>query len=199
MVFAGSFLLDIGGITTVPLAFSQNQDQVPSVSNAQQAKEVTAPSTQQKDGDTMSTSTVPPSPPGLPVAEGAVNMAEGPQDLQPLSYDPTTRRDPFAALININKGRGVRRASLPPLQQVGLTELNVIGVLWGGFGFTAMVQTPDGKGYSVRRGTLVGPNNGVVTSITKNGLVVTERFTDIYGRQKEREHIKLLHAEEEFE
>ena len=44
-------------------------------------------------------------------------------------------------------------SSLPPLQRVGLTELSLIGVLWGNYGYTAMVQTPDGKGYSIRRGT----------------------------------------------
>ena len=114
------------------------------------------------------------------------------------SYDPSGRRDPFAALIQ-GKKKGQSKKNLPPLQRVGLTEINLIGIIWGGFGYTAMVQTPDGKGYSLRRGTRIGPNNGVVTKITKNGIVVTERYTDIYGKEEEREHVKLLHTSEESE
>ena len=60
-----------------------------------------------------------------------------------------------------------------------------------------MVQTPDGKGYVVRRGTKIGSNNGVVSKITESGLVVTERFTDIYGKEQEREYVKLLRTDEE--
>lgn len=114
------------------------------------------------------------------------------------SYDPSGRRDPFSALIQ-GKEKGETDTTLPPLQRVGLTEINLIGIIWGGFGYTGMVQTPDGKGYSVRRGTRIGPNNGVVTKITKNGIVVTERYTDIYGKEEEREHVKLLHTSEESE
>ena len=86
--------------------------------------------------------------------------------------------------------------TLPPLQRVGLTELSLIGVLWGNYGYTAMVQTPDGKGYSIRRGTRIGPNNGVVSSITERGIIVQERFTDGYGNKQEREYVKLLHPKE---
>ena len=114
------------------------------------------------------------------------------------SYDPSGRRDPFTALIQSNQ-KGKADKTVPPLQRVGLTEVNLIGIIWGGFGYTAMVQTPDGKGYSVRRGTRVGPNNGVVTKISKKGIVVTERYTDIYGKEQEREHVKHLHTSEESE
>ena len=91
------------------------------------------------------------------------------------------------------------KRSLPPLQRAGLTEINLIGIIWGGFGYTAMVQTPDGKGYSVRRGTRIGPNNGIVSKVTQNSIVVTERYTDIYGKDQEREYVKLLHPSEESE
>lgn len=111
------------------------------------------------------------------------------------SYDPSGRRDPFLPMVQL--GQQVEQdASLPPLQRVGLTELSLIGVLWGNYGYTAMVQTPDGKGYSIRRGTRIGPNNGVVSSITERGIIVQERFTDVYGNKQEREYVKLLHPKE---
>ena len=112
-----------------------------------------------------------------------------------VSYDPSGRRDPFLPMFQ--PGQQVELdSSLPPLQRVGLTELSLIGVLWGNYGYTAMVQTPDGKGYSIRRGTRIGPNNGVVSSITERGIIVQERFTDVYGNKQEREYVKLLHPKE---
>ncbi|HZS12046.1 MAG TPA: pilus assembly protein PilP, partial [Nitrospirales bacterium] len=96
------------------------------------------------------------------------------------SYNPSGRREPFLAIVR--KSAGEEDASnLPPLQRTSLSELGLIGIVWGGFGFTAMVQAPDGRGYSVRPGTRIGPNNGIVSSITENAVVVQERFTDVYG------------------
>ena len=111
------------------------------------------------------------------------------------SYDPSGRRDPFLPMIQLGQ-QTEQDVTLPPLQRVGLTELSLIGVLWGNYGYMAMVQTPDGKGYSIRRGTRIGPNNGVVSSITERGIIVQERFTDVYGNKQEREYVKLLHPKE---
>lgn len=111
------------------------------------------------------------------------------------SYDPSGRRDPFVPVLK-QLGLGQIDPTLPPLQRVGLTEMNLIAVIWGAYGNTAMVQTPDGNGYTVRRGTRVGPNNGVVSAVTEKGIVVQERFTDVYGTKQEREYVKLLHPKE---
>ena len=111
------------------------------------------------------------------------------------SYDPSGRRDPFAPVLQ-QLGLGPIDPTLPPLQRVGLTEMNLIAVIWGAYGSTAMVQTPDGNGYTVRRGTRIGPNNGVVSAVTEKGIVVQERFTDVYGSKQEREYVKLLHPKE---
>lgn len=110
-------------------------------------------------------------------------------------YDPSGRRDPFAPIIQEFQPGKVDE-NLPPLQRVTLTELNLIAIVWGAYGYTAMVQTPEGYGYTVRRGTRVGQNNGVVSAITERGIIVQERFTDMYGKKQEREHVKLLHPKE---
>ena len=115
--------------------------------------------------------------------------------VSPHSYDPSGRRDPFAPVLQ-QLGLGPIDPTLPPLQRVGLTEMNLIAVVWGAYGYTAMVQTPDGNGYTVRRGTRIGPNNGVVSAVTEKGIVVQERFTDVYGSKQEREYVKLLHPKE---
>jgi type IV pilus assembly protein PilP len=84
----------------------------------------------------------------------------------------------------------------PPIQRVAVAELTVIGIVWGGFGYTAMVQAPDGKGYTVQRGARIGNNNGVVSAITEKAVIVEERFTDIYGKKQVREYAKPLHVKE---
>jgi type IV pilus assembly protein PilP len=111
-------------------------------------------------------------------------------------YSPGGRRDPFAAIVERGAG-ALGEDELPPLQRATLTELNLIGIMWGGFGYVAMVQTPDGKGYTVTRGTRIGPNKGVVRAVTDKAIVVEEQFTDIYGKKQVREFVKPLHAEEE--
>jgi type IV pilus assembly protein PilP len=110
-------------------------------------------------------------------------------------YDPSGRRDPFAPIVQ-ELQPGKTDTTLPPLQRVTLTELNLIAIVWGAYGYTAMVQTPEGHGYTVRRGTRIGQNNGVVSAITERGIIVQERFTDVYGKKQEREYVKLLHPKE---
>ncbi len=110
-------------------------------------------------------------------------------------YDPSGRRDPFAPIVQ-ELQPGKTDTTLPPLQRVTLTELNLIAIVWGAYGYTAMVQTPEGHGYTVRRGTRIGQNNGVVSAVTERGIIVQERFTDVYGKKQEREHVMLLHPKE---
>ena len=110
-------------------------------------------------------------------------------------YDPSGRRDPFSPVLQ-QLQPGKVDANLPPLQRINVTELNLIAIVWGAYGYTAMVQTPDGFGYAIRRGTRLGLNNGVVSAITERGIIVQERFTDVYGKKQEREFVKLLHPKE---
>jgi type IV pilus assembly protein PilP len=121
----------------------------------------------------------------LPLTDGVAGVG----------YDPSGRRDPFAPIIQ-ELQPGKVDTTLPPLQRVTLTELNLIAIMWGAYGYTAMVQTPEGHGYTVRRGTRIGQNSGVVSAITERGIIVQERFTDVYGKKQEREYVKLLHPKE---
>ena len=145
---------------------------------------------------------VPRHAPSSTVAVAPGNENAQPAALNPMvepvrahTYDPSGRRDPFVPVLE-QVGLGSIDPTLPPLQRVGLTEINLIAVVWGAYGNAAMVQTPDGNGYTVRRGTRIGPNNGMVTAVTDKGIVVQERFTDVYGSKQEREYVKLLHPKE---
>jgi type IV pilus assembly protein PilP len=133
-----------------------------------------------------------------PAVEGEASVpypAQLPDIGSGFGYDPSGRRDPFAPVVQ-QLQPGKMDANLPPLQRVNLTELNLIAIVWGAYGYTAMVQTPEGFGYTIRRGTRLGQNNGVVSAITERGIIVQERFTDVYGKKQEREYVKLLHPKE---
>lgn len=112
------------------------------------------------------------------------------------TYDPDGRRDPFRSIL-VTSVTAKSLKSLPPLLRVEVGELQLIGIVWGGFGYSAMVQTPEGKGYTIHVGTPVGPNNGVVRRITGGYLTIQEKYTDIFGEKKVRE-VKLdLHPQKE--
>jgi type IV pilus assembly protein PilP len=158
----------------------------------QDAVKVPAPADLPKDSSPPALAPAPPMEPGGSDAVPAV---------PPLvigGYDPAGRRDPFAPVLS-QLAPGQVDPTLPPLQRVGLTDMNLIAIIWGGYGYTAMVQTPDGNGYTVRKGTRIGPNAGVVSAVTEKGIIVQERFTDVYGRKQEREYVKLLHPKEGLE
>jgi type IV pilus assembly protein PilP len=61
----------------------------------------------------------------------------------------------------------------------------------------AMVETPDGKGYTLRIGTAVGPGKGRVKKITDKEVVVEEDYNDFYGVKKSKETTLELHTKEE--
>jgi type IV pilus assembly protein PilP len=147
----------------------------------------------------VSKDTLPTSPAPLPVPVPAMTDAMPGAPPAPVGgYDPAGRRDPFAPMLS-QLAPGQIDPTLPPLQRVGLTDMNLIAIIWGGYGYTAMIQTPDGNGYTVRKGTRIGPNAGVVSAVTEKGIIVQERFTDVYGRKQEREYVKLLHPKEGLE
>jgi type IV pilus assembly protein PilP len=134
--------------------------------------------------------------PAVPAVTPTPNASAPASGADSYSYDPSGRRDPFKPVGLEVQVPGAARLDLPPLQRVGLTELSLIGIIWGGFGYSAMVQTPDGKGYTIKRGTRIGPNNGVVSAITENALIVQEQYSDVYGKKQVREYVKHLHPKE---
>ena len=151
---------------------------------------------------------VPAVPGGPPAATSSAPQPEGPgAGAEPsvqvgrggYVYLPEGRRDPFLSILREASAEAAKKMdelNLPPLQRVTVAELTVIGIVWGGFGYTAMLQTPDGRGYVVKRGARIGNNNGVVSAITEKAVIVEERFTDIYGKKQVREYAKPLHVKE---
>ncbi len=111
------------------------------------------------------------------------------------TYDPKSRRDPFLSLTRLVKVDKTR-AEMPPLQRVQISDLKLLGIMWGGYGYYGLVQTPDGKGYTVKEGMLMGTNNGVITTITDKAIIVSEPSIDVMGNKSTKEVELLLRPKE---
>jgi Tfp pilus assembly protein PilP len=58
-----------------------------------------------------------------------------------------------------------------------------------------MVEDAAGLGYLVKVGTPIGPNDGKVKTIKRDGIVIEESTTDLYGVTKKQESTMRLSAE----
>jgi type IV pilus assembly protein PilP len=111
------------------------------------------------------------------------------------TYDPKSRRDPFLSMAKLLKATQ-NRAELPPLQRVELSDVKLIGVVSDHSGYYGLIQTPDGKGYTVRVGTLMGTNNGTIKNIVEQKIIVAEPTLDVTGKMTTRE-IEILQRPKE--
>jgi len=112
------------------------------------------------------------------------------------SYSSLGRRDPFSPLVTKEEKR-VKAGERSPLERYNLDDFKLTAVLRGGFGDTAMVEAPDGKGYIIHVGTIIGQNKGVVKKITDNKLIVEEKFKNFSGGSERKEIVIDLRKKQE--
>ncbi|MFQ5580243.1 MAG: pilus assembly protein PilP [Nitrospiria bacterium] len=151
---------------------------------------------------TTVTEEIPPVPtPQVSLAGKAVedlsSTSEIKEEAVVFRYNPEGRRDPFRSILAASRNAQKRRMDLPPLQRLSLSELKLIGIVWGGYGFGAIVQTPDGKGYTLRKGTRIGIKGGIVRRITKEEVLIREIGTNIFGETETSTVVMKLHPQEE--
>lgn len=138
---------------------------------------------------------VPRSQPTVTSAPTATTKPE--EQKEPVyTYNPAGRRDPFMPLI-VKEEKKARTAELPPLERYNISEFKLTGIVWGGFGFNAILEGPDGKGYFLRVGTVIGPNRGVVKRITQNSVVIEEKYRTFTGETQRKEIIVELKRKQE--
>jgi type IV pilus assembly protein PilP len=101
------------------------------------------------------------------------------------SYNPTNRRDPFVALLEMRRPVVESNEPLTPLQRIDLEQLRLRGVIIGKGAPMAMVAAPGGKAYILKNGVKVGRNNGVVVGIDAEGVSVREKYYDFVGEVRE--------------
>ena len=117
-------------------------------------------------------------PPAAPAAVVAETKAEpAPAAVEPeWSYSSAGKRDPFRSFMSELEGptQGVLSRCTTPLGRFDLEQLRVVAVVTGLDDPVAMVEAPDGVGYSLRRGSCVGKNGGVVSAVRSGEVVVSE-------------------------
>ncbi|MBI4591402.1 MAG: hypothetical protein HY725_21445 [Candidatus Rokubacteria bacterium] len=99
-----------------------------------------------------------PAVPGKPAAP-PVAMPKEPEvkPLPAIAYEIKGRRDPFASLVAIEGPKGLSVASV-----------KLVGIVHGREERLALVEAPDGIGYILRNGDLIG--DGRVVEIGRNSL-----------------------------
>lgn len=89
-------------------------------------------------------------------------------------YSPRSR-DPFVPLFQqIHKKNGKAERDKGPLEKYELSQFRLMALLIVEGSPRAMVKAPDGKGYTVKPGDLIGANGGVVKRIETKTVVVSE-------------------------
>jgi type IV pilus assembly protein PilP len=114
-----------------------------------------------------------PVAPAVPVAPAA---AAAEPEKPEWSYSSVGKRDPFRSFLSDLQLTGpalVTRCSAP-LGRFELEQLKLVAVITGLADPVAMLEAPNGVGYSVRRGACLGKNGGIVAAVRSGEVVVSE-------------------------
>jgi type IV pilus assembly protein PilP len=98
-----------------------------------------------------------------------------------LVYDKTDRRDPFRSFEWERKELASLDTVGGPLEQFDVSQLSLVAVVWKTGSARALVEDPAGQSYIIAKGTRVGKNDGLVTEIDDNLVVVNETYEDYLG------------------
>ena len=114
------------------------------------------------------------------------------------SYSSAGKRDPFRTfLADLEKAQGaLTTRCATPLGRFEIEQLKIVAVVTGLEDPVAMVEAPNGVGYSVRRGACIGKNGGVVASIRSGEIVVTEWAVRADGGRDKTQTVLRLPKEE---
>lgn len=117
----------------------------------------------------------PPLPPAKTVEEEKV---AAPQNIY--VYSPVGKRDPFQNVFAVKEVTPVKNPGTKPtpLQRFPLDRLKLSVTMTGTSSPSAMIEDPEGRGWTVKIGTFVGQNWGKVTSIQRDQIIITETITD---------------------
>ncbi|OFX18944.1 MAG: hypothetical protein A2V77_07610 [Anaeromyxobacter sp. RBG_16_69_14] len=92
------------------------------------------------------------------------------------SYTSVGKRDPFRSFLaeEESASRGVASRCATPLGRFEVDQLRLVAVVTGLDDPVAMVEAPNGVGYSLRRGACIGRNGGVIATVRSGEVVISE-------------------------
>lgn len=133
---------------------------------------------------------------GTPAAPPAVPpvTATPPPAPEAYTYTPEGRRDPFVSLV----ARGVEVAASSKgggLSGIATADLMVRGVLQSRGAYVAIVRGPDGRTYRAHANDRL--LDGIIRSVTPQGIVIMQDVNDPLSLVKQREVRKGLRTAED--
>jgi type IV pilus assembly protein PilP len=132
-----------------------------------------------------------------PAAATAKNEPEKREEVE-YSYDPAGKSDPFKPFIQLTRVKDAsRNVPMTPLQRYEVSQLKLVAIISTPEGNVALVEDSAGKGFFLKKGTWVGKNDGKVTKILKDKVVIEELYQDVIGQTKQSEVSINLHPIEE--
>jgi len=125
------------------------------------------------------------------------NMATSPKEFSGYSYSSNARRDIFKNLLMGNRvvRKKVKR-KLSPLEKYDISELKLVGVIWGAIGKRGIIRVADGKVFNVKVGTQIGKNRGWVKKIHPDKMIIGETHYDFMGKELSKEVVLRIRPEE---
>jgi Tfp pilus assembly protein PilP len=112
-------------------------------------------------------------------------------------YDQKGRRDPFVSLVQVAKEKPKRLRGSKPIENFDVDEIRLIAILWDSKQYYALITLPDGKSYTIRKGTTLGLYGGKVEEITRETVLIREHVKDYRGQLKTKDTILKLRKEGE--
>ena len=98
-------------------------------------------------------------------------------------YSPVGKRDPFRSFYKVEKIRPKGSGTITVLQQYEIQQMKLSAIISGISKPRAQVELPDGKGYTIKVGSVIGKNHGRVVRIRHDEVVVAEEYRDPAGRK----------------
>jgi len=113
------------------------------------------------------------------------------------SYSSVGKRDPFHSFLAELEATGQAMATRcgTPLGRFELDQLRLVAVVTGLDDPVAMVEAPNGIGYSLRRGACIGRNGGVIAAVRGGEVVVSEWATRADGTRDRTQTVLRLPKE----
>lgn len=167
------------------IAGKSEQDQTESKPNKQRGNSAQGDSTAARV-------TLPGAVEKKPDTAGGLRTAPDESEPRPAA---AIRRDPFRPLTLNLRATTRRRENLTPLEQFEISQLKLVGIIRNAKQTIALVEDSVGRGYTVRVGTPIGSNDGIVRMITPAAVLIDEEYIDLYGAKKRREVSMTLPAE----
>jgi Tfp pilus assembly protein PilP len=100
-------------------------------------------------------------------------------------------RNPFQSHILVQRGTEGEKKAKGPLECCEVNSFKVVAVVVSTDSSFALLQAPDTKRYIVRKGDLIGTNEGRIVQIGHRGILVKEHIKDEEGTVLSTTEIEL--------